>query len=56
MRFPSVAVKIFHSEGKVPFIRMMPRSNFDVGPDPVYTKVSKNASQRAFFASMIWTS
>jgi hypothetical protein len=38
MRFPSVAVKIIHSEGKVPFIRMMPRSNFDVGgPDPVYT-------------------
>ncbi len=36
--FPRQAVQVIHSQGKVPFIRMMPRSNFDEGGhDPVYT-------------------
>ncbi len=36
--FPSDAVSIIHNAGKVPFIRMMPRTNFDVGgPDENYT-------------------
>jgi len=36
--FPREAVQAIHDAGRVPFIRMMPRSNFDEGgPDPVYT-------------------
>jgi len=36
--FPTNAVNIIHNTGKIPFIRMMPRSNFDEGgPDPIYT-------------------
>jgi len=36
--FPSAAAETIHSAGKVPFIRMMPRSGFDEGgPDPLYT-------------------
>ncbi len=38
IEFPSAAVSAIHDAGRVPFIRMMPRSNFDEGgPDPVYT-------------------
>ncbi len=38
IEFPSDAVDAIHDAGRVPFIRMMPRSNFDEGgPDPVYT-------------------
>ena len=38
IQFPSAAVNIIHGTGKVPFIRMMPRTNFDEGgPDPNYT-------------------
>ncbi len=36
--FPSQAVNIIHSTGKIPFIRMMPRSDFtEGGPDPNYS-------------------
>ena len=38
IKFPSAAVNTIHGTGKVPFIRMMPRTNFDEGgPDPNYT-------------------
>jgi len=38
IQFPTTAVNTIHNAGKVPFIRMMPRTNFDVGgPDPNYT-------------------
>jgi len=38
IQFPSAAVNTIHGAGKVPFIRMMPRTNFDEGgPDPNYT-------------------
>ncbi len=38
IQFPTNAVDIIHNTGKIPFIRMMPRSNFDEGgPDPIYT-------------------
>ena len=38
IQFPETAVKTIHSAGKIPFIRMMPRTDFDVGgPDPNYT-------------------
>ena len=38
IQFPSVEVNIIHSAGKIPFIRIMPRTNFDEGgPDPNYT-------------------
>jgi len=38
IQFPSTAVATIHNAGRVPFIRMMPRSNFDEGgPDPIYT-------------------
>lgn len=36
--FPESAVTTIHNAGKIPFIRMMPRTNFDEGgPDPNYT-------------------
>jgi hypothetical protein len=36
--FPKTAVTTIHNTGKIPFIRMMARSNFDEGgPDPAYT-------------------
>ena len=36
--FPAEAVATIHAAGKVPFIRLMPRSNFEEGgPDPRYT-------------------
>lgn len=36
--FPGKAVQIIHNTGRVPFIRMMPRSDFNEGgPDPVFT-------------------
>jgi hypothetical protein len=38
IQFPTEAVNTINSVGKIPFIRMMPRSNFDEGgPDPIYT-------------------
>ncbi len=38
IQFPNTAVATIHNTGKVPFVRMMPRSNFDEGgPDPTYT-------------------
>ncbi len=38
IRFPSEEVEIIHAQGKIPYIRMMPRSRFEEGkPDPVYT-------------------
>ncbi len=38
IQFPATAVKTIHLAGKIPFIRMMPRTNFDEGgPDPNYT-------------------
>ncbi|VAW10567.1 hypothetical protein MNBD_BACTEROID03-1777 [hydrothermal vent metagenome] len=38
IKFPKNEVETINGQGKVPFIRMMPRSNFDEGgPDPVYT-------------------
>ena len=38
VRFPAEAVSVIHQAGKVPFIRLMPRSVFEEGaPDPVYT-------------------
>ena len=38
IQFPSAAVNTIHDAGKVPFIRMMPRTSFDEGgPDPNYT-------------------
>ncbi len=38
IRFPETSVHIIHQQGIIPFIRMMPRSNFNEGgPDPVYT-------------------
>ncbi len=38
IQFPATAVQTIHSAGKIPFIRMMPRTDFDVGgPDPNYT-------------------
>jgi len=38
IQFPSAAVNTIHGAGIVPFIRMMPRTNFDEGgPDPNYT-------------------
>ena len=36
--FPTEAVNIISSTGKIPFIRLMPRTNFDeYTPDPVYS-------------------
>jgi hypothetical protein len=38
IQFPTAAVNTIHCAGKVPFIRMMPRTDFDEGgPDPNYT-------------------
>jgi len=38
IHFPAAEVSTIRQAGKLPFIRMMPRSNFDEGgPDPVYT-------------------
>lgn len=37
IQFPSAAITIIHNAGKVPFIRIMPRTTFDEGPDPNYT-------------------
>ncbi len=38
IQFPSAEVSTINSAGKMPFIRIMPRSNFDEGgPDPTYT-------------------
>ena len=38
IHFPSMEVAIIKSTSKIPFIRIMPRSNFEVGgPDPNYT-------------------
>ncbi len=38
IKFPSQEVSVIHNLGRIPFIRMMPRSNFNEGgPDPVYT-------------------
>ncbi len=38
VKFPKNEVEIIRKQDKVPFIRMMPRSNFDEGgPDPIYT-------------------
>ena len=38
IEFPAVAVNTIIDAGKTPFIRMMPRANFDEGgPDPIYT-------------------
>ncbi len=38
LQFPSEAVSTIHAKGRIPFIRMMPRSTFDAGgPDPLYT-------------------
>jgi hypothetical protein len=38
IRFPAEAVSIIHTAGKVPFIRLMARSDFEEGgPDPRYT-------------------
>ena len=38
IQFPTEAVNTINSVGKIPFIRMMPRSNFDEGgPDLIYT-------------------
>ncbi|NPA35833.1 MAG: hypothetical protein GXO47_03180 [Chlorobi bacterium] len=38
IQFPSTEVNTINAEGKIPFIRMMPRTNFDEGgPDPNYT-------------------
>jgi len=38
IQFPTTEVNTINSTGKIPFIRIMPRTNFDVGgPDPNYT-------------------
>ncbi|NOX85735.1 MAG: beta-mannanase [Chlorobi bacterium] len=38
IRFPSEAVSVIHATGKIPFIRMMARSDFEEGgPDPRYS-------------------
>ena len=38
IQFPTTEVNTINSEGKIPFIRIMPRTNFDGGgPDPNYT-------------------
>ena len=38
LQFPLTEVNTIHSTGKIPFIRIMPRTNFDEGgPDPNYT-------------------
>lgn len=38
LEFPATAVNTIINTGKIPFIRMMPRSNFDEGsPDPTYS-------------------
>jgi len=38
IQFPKNSVDIINNEGKIPFIRLMPRTNFDEGgPDPNYT-------------------
>ncbi len=38
IKFPMQAVNIINTAGKVPFIRIMPRTNFDEGgPDPNYS-------------------
>jgi len=38
IQFPTTAVNTIRSVGKIPFIRIMPRTNFDEGgPDPNYT-------------------
>ncbi len=38
IRFPAEEVNTIHSAGKIPFIRIMPRTTFDEGgPDPNYT-------------------
>lgn len=38
IKFPLSQVKIIHKNGKLPFIRLMPRSDFkEGGPDPLYT-------------------
>ncbi|WP_457676613.1 glycoside hydrolase family 26 protein [Thiolapillus sp.] len=36
IRFPVNEVALINNLGKLPFIRMMPRSGFEEGPDPVY--------------------
>lgn len=37
IKFPLAAVNTIHKSGKIPFIRLMPRSDFKEGcPDPVY--------------------
>ncbi len=38
IKFPSAEVNTIHNNEKLPFIRLMPRSNFkEGGPDPIYT-------------------
>ena len=38
IKFPQKNVEIIHNSGKIPFIRIMPRTNFDGNfPDPNYT-------------------
>lgn len=38
IQFPATTVTAIHEAGKIPFIRIMPRTNFDEGgPDPNYT-------------------
>ncbi len=38
IKFPTINVNTIKESGKIPFIRMMPRTNFDEGgPDPNYT-------------------
>jgi hypothetical protein len=38
IKFPEESVRMIHSFGIVPFIRMMPRTDFNEGkPDPIYT-------------------
>ncbi|MCF6241683.1 MAG: glycoside hydrolase family 26 protein [Bacteroidales bacterium] len=38
IQFPKTEVELIRNAGKLPFIRLMPRSNFDEGgPDPNYT-------------------
>jgi len=38
IQFPIEEVNIIKEAGKIPFIRIMPRTNFDEGgPDPNYT-------------------
>jgi len=59
IQFPLTEVNIINGEGKIPFIRIMPRSNFNTGgPDPIYTlqeiidgKFDKELTQWAIDAS-----